>query len=388
MIYSKRIQQLLPYPFVELAKKKQKLKAEGKDLIDLSIGDPDLPTPEPIVKCLQEAITKKENQGYPPYEGTVKFKEAVARWYMKRFGVTLDPKTEVMAVIGSKEGIANIHYAFVDPGDIVLVPQPGYPVYATATKFAGGIPYLMPLHKANHFLPNLTLIPDSVAEKAKMMHLNYPNNPTSAVASQAFFEEAVRFAKKHDVLVCHDAAYTEIYFDGHRPSSFLQIQGAKEVGVEFHSLSKTFNMTGWRLGFAVGKAEVIKGLSQIKTNIDSGQLVAIQEAGIYALDHSEEICPGIRQIYQKRRDIFVEALKKAGFKLTAPQATFYVWMETPAAHTSAAFANLLMEQSGVIATPGTAFGDEGEGFIRFTLTALEERLLEAVERMKKTTHQM
>lgn len=383
MLYSKRLQQLGPYPFAELDKKKTKLLAEGKDLINLSIGDPDLPTPEPIVKVMQEATAKKEHHGYPPYIGTIKFREAIARWYAKRFGVVLDPKTEVLVLIGSKEGIANIHYAFVDSGDIVLVPQPGYPVYATATKFAGGLPYLMPLHKANHFLPDLSLIPDSIAEKAKMIHLNYPNNPTSAIASQIFFEETIHFAKKHNIILCHDAAYTEIYFDGHKPPSFLQARGGKEVGVEFHSLSKTFNMTGWRLGFAVGKGEILKGLAQIKTNIDSGQFTAIQEAGVYALDHCDELCPPIREMYQKRRNFFVESLKKAGFKVTVPQATFYVWVEVPSGHTSVAFTNLLMDQYGIIATPGTAFGNEGEGFVRFTLTASEERLKEAVERMEK-----
>lgn len=383
MIYSKRIQQLPPYPFAELDKKKQKLKEQGKDLINLSIGDPDLPTPEPIVQSLQEAARKKENHGYPPYEGTLSFREAVARWYAKRFDVALDPKTEIMTLIGSKEGIANIHYAFVDPGDIVLVPTPGYPVYATATKFAGGIPYLMPLHSKNHFLPDLSLIPDGIAQKTKMMHLNYPNNPTAATVSRDFFAEAITFAKRHNTIICHDAAYTEIYFDGRKPLSFLQTNGAKNIGVEFHSLSKTFNMTGWRIGFVCGNADIIKGLSKIKTNIDSGQFMAIQEAGIYALDHAEELTPPIRQIYQKRRDAFVPALQKAGFKVQLPLATFYIWVEVPSSWTDTPFANHLMDPCGIIATPGSAFGGEGQHYIRFTLTAPEEKLLEAVERIKK-----
>lgn len=383
MIYAKRIQQLPPYPFAELDKKKAKLIQAGKDLINLSIGDPDLPTPEAIVQCMQQAAAKKENHGYPPYEGILKFREAAARWYLKRFGVTLDPKTEVLALIGSKEGIANIHYAFIDEGDIVLIPTPGYPVYATATKFAGGLPYYMPLHKTNHFLPDLKLIPDGIAGKAKMMHLNYPNNPTAATASFDLFKEAVLFAKRHQVFVCHDAAYTEIYYDNQRPISFLQIPSAKEVGVEFHSLSKTFNMTGWRLGFAVGNAEILKGLLQIKTNVDSGQFMAVQEAGIYALDHADEFTPPIRQTYQKRRDLFVEALKKLGFKVVPPKASFYVWCEVPPNATDTLFVNHLMEQTGIIATPGSAFGTEGSGFVRFTLTAPEARLLEAIERMKK-----
>lgn len=383
MIYSKRIQQLPPYPFAELDKKKQKLRAEGKDLINLSIGDPDLPTPEPIVQRMQEALNQAENHQYPPYQGTLSFRETAARWYLRRFGVKLDPETEVLGLIGSKEGIANIHYALVDPGDIVLVPTPGYPVYAVAAKFAGGIPFHLPLHKNKNFLPDFSLILESVASKAKLMHLNYPNNPTAATANMDFFKEAVRFAKKHNTIVCHDAAYTEIYFDGNKPLSFLQTPGAKEVGVEFHSLSKTFNMTGWRIGFVVGNAEVLKGLLQIKTNIDSGQFKAIQEAGCFALDHAEELSAPIRQTYQKRRDVFVEALKKAGFKLHPPQATFYVWMELPSGQTDVQFVNHLMDQTGVIATPGSAFGEGGENFVRFSLTAPEARLLEAVERIKK-----
>lgn len=383
MLYSKRIQQLPPYPFADLDKKKQKLLSEGKDLINLSIGDPDLPTPEPIVQCLQEAAEKKENHSYPPYEGTLKFREAVARWYAKRFDVALDSKTEIITLIGSKEGIANIHYAFVDPGDIVLVPTPGYPVYPVATKFAGGIPYFMPLHSKNHFLPDLKLIPDGIAQKAKLIHLNYPNNPTAATAPRDFFGDVIAFAKRHNIIICHDAAYTEIYFDGRKPLSFLQTSGAKNIGVEFHSLSKTFNMTGWRIGFACGNAEILKGLLKIKTNVDSGQFAAIQEAGIYALDHAEELSTPVRQTYQKRRDIFVPALQKAGFKLYPPQATFYIWGEVPQGQTSSSFTNLLMEQCALIATPGCAFGDGGEGFVRFTLTASEERLCEAVARMQR-----
>ncbi|MDO8527836.1 MAG: LL-diaminopimelate aminotransferase [Deltaproteobacteria bacterium] len=381
--YSKRIQQLPPYPFAELDKKKKALQAQGKDLIDLSIGDPDIPTPRPIVECMQQAVAKAEHHRYPPYAGTVKFREGVARWYMKRFGVQLDPQHEVLALIGSKEGIANAHYAFVDPGDIVLVPTPGYPVYTNATKFALGLPYLMPLHKSHHFLPDLNLIPENIAHKAKMMHLNYPNNPTGAVADPGFFQQAVSFAKQSNVIVCHDAPYTELYFDGHKQPSFLQTPGAKEVGVEFHSLSKTFNMTGWRLGFAVGNADIIRGLATIKMNIDSGQFTAVQEAGIFALDHEEELTPTIRHTYQDRRDVFVEALKKLGFKIDAPKATFYLWMEVPAGQTSATFATHLLDHCEIVATPGTAFGDAGEGFIRFSLTAPKERLLEAAERIKK-----
>lgn len=383
MHYSKRLQQLPPYPFAELDRKKRELGLKGIALIDLSIGDPDLPTPQSIVDVMQKAVTRPEYHSYPPYEGTLKFREAVARWYLKRFGVQVDPKTEVLALIGSKEGIANIHYAFVDPGDIVLVPTPGYPVYGNATKFAGGLPYLLPLHKANQFLPDLSLVPESTAQKAKMLHLNYPNNPTGAVTTETFFEEVVTFARRHQIIACHDAPYTEIYYDGHKPASFLQTPGAKEVGVEFHSLSKTFNMTGWRLGFAVGNASILRGLSSIKMYTDSGQFAATQEAGIYALEHAETLTPPIRAVYQERRDIFVEALKKIGLKVSPSKATFYLWADVPGGQTSAGFASHLLGQ-GVVVTPGSAFGEAGEGFIRLTLTAPKERLLEAAERIHKT----
>ncbi len=383
MITAKRLQQLAPYPFAELNRKKQELKAKGKNLIDLSIGDPDLGTPEPIVTCMQEAVTKTQNHRYPPYAGTTKLREAIARWYLRRFGVKLDPHSEILILIGSKEGIANIHYAFVDPGDIVLVPTPAYPVYSNATKFAGGLPYLMPLHKTNQFIPDLTIIPDNIAQKAKMMHLNYPNNPTAAVAPQTFFDEVVQYAKRHTLLVCHDAPYTEIYYDGHKPHSFLQSPGAKEVGVEFHSLSKTFSMTGWRLGFAVGNADIIKGLAQIKMHIDSGQFMAVQEAGIFALDNEETLTPEIRNTYQERRDVFVEEMKKFGFKITPPKATFYLWTEVPPGQTSATYATHLLEETHVVVTPGTAFGEAGEGFIRIALTAPKEKLIEAAERIQK-----
>ena len=381
MIYSKRIQNLPPYPFAELDRKKQELKAKGKHLIDLSIGDPDLPTPEPIVQCMQEAVAKGEHHRYPPYAGATKMREAIARWYLRRFGVRLDPFSEVLVLIGSKEGIANIHYAFIDPGDIVLVPTPGYPVYPVATKFAGGLPYLMPLHKTNNFLPDLKIIPANIAQKAKLMHLNYPNNPTAATAPQSFFDETVQYAKQHSIIICHDAPYTEIYYDGHRPHSFLESKGAKEVGIEFHSLSKTFNMTGWRLGFAVGNADVIRGLSQVKMNVDSGQFTAVQEAGILALDQEEQLTPAIRRVYQERRDVFIAAMKKSGFTITPTHATFYLWLEVPPGQTSASYASHLLEEAGVVITPGTAFGEAGGGFIRVALTAPKEKLEEAAERM-------
>ena len=383
MQYAKRLQQLKPYPFAELDRKKKELLKAGKDLIDLSIGDPDLPTPAPIVSVMQQAVTEARHHRYPPYAGTVEFREAVMRWYQKRFGVTL-ALDETLTLIGSKEGIANIHYAFVNPGDVVLCPTPGYPVYATATLFAGGEPYFMPLTRENNFLPDLKAVPPALLKRAKIIHLNYPNNPTAATATEKFFKEVVAFAKENNLIVCHDAPYTEIYFDGKPPISFLQTPGAKEVGIEFHSLSKTFNMTGWRLGMACGNSEIIAGLGKIKAHIDSGQFTAIQTAGIYALDHATELTPPIRREYQERRDTLVTALSKIGYSVQSPAATFYLWMDVPKNETANGFASKLLEQCNVVTTPGTAFGETaGEGTIRFALTATKERLLEAAERIRQ-----
>jgi LL-diaminopimelate aminotransferase len=311
------------------------------------------------------------------------FRTAVADWYQRRFGVTLDPKTEVVTLIGSKEGIGHIPLAFVDPGDVVLVPSPGYPVYPVGTSFAGGISYMMPLTKENGFLPDLSAIPKDIAKKAKLMFLNSPNNPTSVVASKEFFKKVVDFAREHQIIVCHDAAYSEIYYDGNRPASFLEAEGAKDVGVEFHSLSKTYNMTGWRIGFAVGRKEVIAGLGKVKTNIDSGVFQAIQEAGITALELDDSVTNGLRLIYQGRRDVLVPGLKNLGLELDSPPAAFYVWIGVPKGFTSSSFTAHLIEKAGIVTTPGNGFGDSGEGYIRMTVTTTKEKLAEAVERMKK-----
>jgi LL-diaminopimelate aminotransferase len=310
------------------------------------------------------------------------FREAVSRWYLRRTGVTLDPLKEVVSLIGSKEGIAHIPLAFVDPGDTVLVPSPAYPVYAIATMFAGGIPYEMPLLKSNNFLPDFTAIPAEVLDSAKMMFLNYPNNPTGASATTAFFEEVVDLARQHNIIVCHDFAYSEMTFDGYVPPSFLEVDGAKEVGIEFHSLSKTYNMTGWRIGFAVGNAQVIGGLGQIKSNIDSGIFEAIQIAGIEALEGDQGCLDEMRDIYTERRDVLVRGLHDLGLRMDIPKATFYVWIEVPSGQTSASFSQLLLEKIGIVATPGNGFGAPGEGYIRMALTVSKERLQEAVERMR------
>ncbi|HUE39634.1 MAG TPA: LL-diaminopimelate aminotransferase [Candidatus Binatia bacterium] len=380
---AKRIQELPPYLFAEIDKKKNALKARGVDIISLGIGDPDLPTPAHIVERLQTAAADPINHRYPDYEGLLAFRQAAARWYRTRFGVVLDPETEVVSLIGSKEGIAHMPIAFVDPDDIVLSPDPGYPVYTVGTGFCGGAVHRMPLTKSNGFVPDLQAIPASVAKAAKLMWLCYPNNPTSAVATRAFFRDAVEFARKNEIIICHDAAYSEIYFDGEKPISFLEVDGAREVGIEFHSLSKTFNMTGWRVGFAVGNAELVAGLGKVKTNVDSGVFQAVQEAAIAALGGDQSCVDRAREIYQSRRDLVVKSLAKAGLETVSPRATFYVWVETPRGYTSAAFATKVLEETGVVITPGTGFGPSGEGYVRLSLTVNGDRLSEAVGRIER-----
>lgn len=377
-----RVKNLPPYLFAIIDKMKQDTLSKGVDLIDLSIGDPDIPTPKHIVEAMKKAVEKPEHHRYPSYEGMPSFREAAANWYKKRFGVTLDPKTEVLSLIGSKEGIGHIPLAFVNPGDIVLVPSPGYPVYPVGTLFAGGEAYIMPLREQNGFLPDFKAIPDKVLKKAKLMFLNYPNNPTAATAPDDFFKEAISLAEKYNIIICHDAAYSEIYYDNKRPKSFLNIEGAMEVGIEIHSLSKTYNMTGWRIGFAVGNKHVIAGLGKIKTNLDSGIFQAIQEASITALQTEDTILSGIRNTYQERRDVFYDGLKGLGFQLNKPCATFYLWAKVPSGFDSTRFVAHLLEKSGVLGTPGVGFGAPGEGYIRFALTQNSARIKEALERIK------
>jgi len=380
---AERVKQIPPYLFAEIDRKKTELREKGMDLIDLGIGDPDIPTPRRIIARLIEAAQDPGNHRYPSYVGMLDFRQAVADWYKKRFQVSLDPRTEVLTLIGSKEGIAHIPLAFADPGDYVLVPDPGYPVYQVSTIFAGGTPYSMPLLRENHFLPDLTKIPDQIAGKAKLMFINYPNNPTGAVAERPFFEEVVEFARKHGIMICHDAAYSEIAFDGYRPMSLMEVDGARDVAIEFHSLSKTFNMTGWRIGFAVGNREIVGGLGRIKTNIDSGAFQAIQLAGIEALNGYGTESEEIMGIYTARRDLLVKGLRAAGLEVESPKATFYLWVKVPNGYTSADFTTLLMEQLGIVGTPGIGFGDAGEGYIRFALTVGEDRIREAEDRLKE-----
>ena len=380
--YAERIRTLPPYLFAAIDEMKQQAVARGVDIINLGIGDPDLPTPDPILERMQQAVTDPQHHQYPSSSGMLSFRTAVAGWYQRRFNVTLDPKSEVVTLIGSKEGIGHVPMAFIDPGDVVLVPSPGYPVYPVSASFAGGIAHEMPLLKQNGFLPDLDAISPDVARNAKLMFLNSPNNPTSVIADKAFFSRVIAFAKEHHVIVCHDAAYSEIFYDGLRPSSFLEAEGAMDVGIEFHSLSKTFNMTGWRIGFAVGRAEVIAGLSQIKSNLDSGQFQAVQEAGITALESDDRLTAGLRAIYQERRDVLVAGLRNLGLEFDTPPATFYVWIEVPKGYTSASFTAHLLEKAGIVTTPGNGFGAPGEGYIRMALTTTKERLAEAVDRLK------
>jgi LL-diaminopimelate aminotransferase len=361
---------------------KQQAIEKGSDLIDLSIGDPDLPTPRHIVKAMKKAVENPAHHRYPSYEGMLSYRDAVTRWYKKRFGARLDPQTEVLSLIGSKEGIGHIPLAFIDPGDTVLVPSPGYPVYSVGTLFAGGESYAMPLKEENNFLPDLDAIPKSTLRKAKLIFLNYPNNPTSAMAPISFYKEVIRIALKYNIIVCHDASYTEIYYDK-KPLSFMQIPGAKDVGIEFHSLSKTYNMTGWRIGFAVGNREVLAGLGKIKTNLDSGVFQAIQEAAIVALDTDNRILSVIRKTYQERRDALFTGLRKLGMYLLKPKATFYIWAKIPAHFDSMGFVTYLLNRAEVLATPGNGFGEAGEGYVRFALTASVERIKEAVMRIGK-----
>lgn len=381
--YAERIKALPPYLFAVIDQMKKEALSNRADLIDLSIGDPDIPTPSHIVEAMKRAVEKPEHHRYPSYEGMFSYRKAVSDWYKRRFNVTLNPETEVLSLIGSKEGIGHIPLAFVDSGDIVLVPNPGYPVYSVGTKFAQGIPYFMPLKQENEFLPELDSIPEDICKKAKLMFINYPNNPTSVTATVEFFKKVVEFAKKYNIIVCHDAAYSEIYYE-EKPISFMQIEGAKEVGIEFHSLSKTYNMTGWRIGFAVGSKEILTGLGKVKTNLDSGVFQAIQEAGIEALNTDDSISKKIRDIYRERRDILYEGLKNAGFNLKKPSATFYLWVKAPN-KSSVEFVVKLLKKAEVLCTPGVGFGEYGEGYIRFALTQPEERIKEAVERIRRLT---
>ncbi|MGD9652200.1 MAG: LL-diaminopimelate aminotransferase [Candidatus Dadabacteria bacterium] len=384
--WAKRIADLPPYLFAEIDAKKNEMRAKGMEIIDLGVGDPDIPTPDFIIEALKKAADDPKNHRYPSYEGMPAYREAVTEWYKERFDVSLNPATEAVALIGSKEGIAHTPLAFLDPGDIGLYTDPGYPVYPTSISFAGGIAHAVPLLKENGFLPDLDAIPEDVKQKAKIFFVNYPNNPTTAVADADFYKRLVEFGQKYNILICHDAAYTEIAYDGYEPFSFLQFDGAKEVGIEFHSLSKTFNMTGWRIGFAVGNPKAVGGLGKIKTNIDSGAFQAVQAAGIEALKHYKLGLEDRKKIFQERRDIFCKGLDEAGLNYEKPKATFYIWFEVPEGLTSKEFSAKLLTDTGIVVTPGTGFGKYGEGYARISTTFSTDKIIQAVERLKEVKY--
>ncbi|KZL49629.1 LL-diaminopimelate aminotransferase [Nodularia spumigena CENA596] len=380
---AKRLEKIPPYLFAEINRKREQLLAQGVDIINLAVGDPDKQTPAHILQAMHQAIDDGSTHNYPPYQGTREFRAAAVNWMERRFGVTgLNPETEVISSIGSKEAIHNTFLAFVEAGDYTIIPDPGYPVYQTATIFAGGEPYTMPLKAENNFLPDLNTIPEEIARKAKLLWINYPNNPTGALASLDFFAELVAFCKQYNILLCHDHAYSEMAYDGYKPPSVLQVRGAKDVAIEFHSLSKSYNMTGWRIGFVVGSAIGIQALRQVKTNVDSGVFKAIQKAAIAAYSTSEAELQALMLVYQKRRDIIVQGLQSLGWPIEPPQATLYVWVPVPPGYSSTEFVSLLLDKCGIMVPPGNGYGAAGEGFFRIALTIPDERMHEAIQRIK------
>lgn len=378
-----RLKKLPPYLFAEIDKAKRKAQSLGRDIIDLGVGDPDQPTPSHIVDKLYEAARDPANHHYALDFGMPALRESIARWYQKRFDVKLNPDTEILPLIGSKEGLAHLPLGLINPGDVVLIPEPCYPPYRSATLFAHGRPEFLPLLEENDFLPRFDKIDSRVLAKAKLLFLNYPNNPTAAIAPEAFFAQAVKFAREHNISLAQDAAYSEVTFDNYRAPSILQVEGAKEIAVEFHSLSKTYNMTGWRVGWACGNRGIIAYLSQVKSNIDSGIFQAIQIAAICALNTGPEHLQNLVKLYQERRDIICQGLDTLGWKVKKPQAAFYIWTKLPAGHSnSIKFARLLLDKANVVVTPGLGFGPSGEGYIRMALTVSKERLQEAVTRIR------
>ena len=380
MKFASRIDRVPPYLFVEISRKIAQKKAEGIDVISFGIGDPDIPTPDNVVAKLRETALDAPNHRYPETDGLPEFREAAASWYQRRFGISLNSEKEILPLIGAKEGIGHVALCFLDPGDIALVPDPGYPVYSVGTWFAGGECHWMPLLEENGWLPDLDSIPPEVAERAKVMWLNYPNNPTGAIATLEYFEKVVDFARKHDVAVMHDASYSEVAYDGYRPVSFCQVPGAMDVGMEFHSLSKSYNMTGWRLGMAVGNAEMIRALMVVKSNLDSGVPQAIQHMGIEALNGPLDSIDDRNAVYQRRRDRVVEVIRGMGLSVDPPKASLYVWARIPSGYTSAQFAEKLLDEADVV---GTGYGSYGEGYIRLSLTLGDEDLERGLERLAK-----
>lgn len=383
MKVSERLEKIPPYLFAEIDRKIDEAKAKGIDIISLGIGDPDKPTLAPIVEEMHKAIDNPKNHDYPPYNGTVAFRKTASEWMKKRFGVDVDPNKEVLANIGSKEAIAHVFFAYVDKGDYTLVPDPGYPVYKNATIFAGGTPYSMPLLEENGFLPDFDRIPEDIAKKSKIMFLNYPNNPTGAIADLDFFKKAVDFCKKYDILLCHDMAYCEMTYDGYVAPSILEVEGAKDVAIEFYSHSKSYNMTGWRVGFVAGNADAIKALGTIKNNIDSGTFKAIQDAAVAGFNVDKKYIEELNKMYQERRDAMEEGLKELGWNIKPSKATFYLWLPVPKGMTSEEFVTVMLEKAHVVVPPGNGYGRYGEGYFRIALTKDVPTIKECIRRMKE-----
>jgi len=382
VINSDRIKNLPPYLFAEIDNMIAQAKQDGIDVISFGIGDPDLPTPENVVNKMKQAVQDPSTHSYPSYEGLFEYRQAVSNWYEERFNVSIDPKREVVSLIGSKEGLAHLPFCYINPGDFALIPDPSYPVYNTAVLLAGGKSIKMPLVKENNFLPDLNKIDKDVVQKTKLMFINYPNNPTGAVADIEFYNKVVEFAIENDIIVVHDAAYSDIGLDDYKPLSFLEAEGAKEIGIEFNSLSKTFNMTGWRIGWAVGSEDVVESLGRIKTNIDSGIFEAVQYAGIEALSGPKDNILKACSLYSRRRDLLVEGLRSLGWKINKNKASFYLWVQVPDGSKASDFSTKVFKKTGVFFTPGIGYGKEGEDYIRIALTVKEDRIKEALKRLE------
>jgi LL-diaminopimelate aminotransferase len=381
MKIARRIEELKPYLFVEINKRIADKRTKGEEIVSFAIGDPDIPTPSNVISKLCESANDPVNHRYPESVGMPELRLAITEWYKRRFNVVLDPATEVLPLIGSKEGIAHIAFCFVNPGDIALVPDPGYPVYSVGTSLAGGTSYLLPLKPENSFLPDLTKIPEDVLKRTKILWINYPNNPTGAVADITFFNKAAEFGRKNNILICHDAPYTEVAFDNYKPVSFLQAEGAKDTGIEFHSFSKTYNMTGWRIGIAVGNANAIGALRTLKSNLDSGIPQAIQHMAIEAINGPQNAIEEHNAIYQRRRDLICETLTRIGLQVHIPKASLYIWAKVPEGYNSVDFTTDLLDQIGVAVTPGVGYGPSGEGYVRLSMTIPDASLVKGLSRL-------
>ncbi|MBM03261.1 MAG: LL-diaminopimelate aminotransferase [Chloroflexi bacterium] len=381
MKIAKRLDKIPPYLFVEISKKIAEKKSQGIEIINFGIGDPDLPTPNTVITELQKTSLNISNHRYPETDGLPEFRTAIQKWYQNRFNLSFNPETEILPLIGAKEGIGHTAFCFIDNGDIALIPDPGYPVYSVGTWFAGGECYTMPLTEDNQWLPDLDAIPKEIAQKAKVMWLNYPNNPTSAIADIEYFKRVVDFAKKYEIIILHDACYTEVSYDGYQPISFMETPGAKDISLEFHSLSKSYNMTGWRVGYVVGNSKLINPLMIVKSNLDSGIPQAIQSMAITALNTKQEFIDKRNSIYEKRRDKVVGALNSIGLNVEKPKASLYIWAKIPNGFTSAEYATKLLDEKDIVVTPGSGYGEYGEGYIRLSLTIPDEQLDKGINKL-------